>query len=68
MRVLAEDLRVLVEEQRLLREVVGLVRRCDGPAPVPLLDVVLGGRGPVRPVVPTMRRPGRRPAPGGGEG
>lgn len=45
----------MVVEQRLLRDVVRLTRRCDGPAPRGLLDAVLAGTSAVRPVVPVQR-------------
>jgi hypothetical protein len=55
MRVDGRELHELVAEQRLLREVVRLSRRCDGPPPRALLDAVLTGRGAVRPVLPVQR-------------
>ena len=55
MKVDGRELRELVTEQRLLREVVRLTRRCDGAAPRELLDEVLSGRGAVRPVLPVQR-------------
>lgn len=55
MRVDAGELHELVAEQRLLREVVRLTRRCDGPAPRPLLDAVLAGTSAVRPSLPVQR-------------
>ena len=45
----------LVAEQRLLRHVVRLTRRCDGPAPRAQLDAVLAGTSAVRPVLPVQR-------------
>ncbi len=58
MRVVGQDLRELVAEQRLVREVVALVRRCDGRPPAEVLDAVLAGRAAARPAVPQQR--GRR--------
>lgn len=55
MRVVGQDLQDLVREQRLLREVLRLVRRCDGAAPTRLLDAVLAGTGGVRPLLPRQR-------------
>jgi hypothetical protein len=43
-------------EQRLLRQVVSLARRCDGRPPRAVLDQVLAGTGPVRPLLPVQRR------------
>jgi hypothetical protein len=57
MRVDARALVELVAEQRLLREVVRLSRRCEGPAPRALLDAVLAGTSPVRPTLPVQRSP-----------
>lgn len=55
-----QDVHALVAEQHLLRAVVALVRRCDGPAPTSVLDAVLSGTAGVRPVLPRQRRPARR--------
>jgi len=55
MRVIGSELQELVWEQRLLRDVVRLARRCDGPVPTPLLDAVLAGTSAVRPVLPRQR-------------
>ena len=44
----------LIAEQRLLRDVVRLTRRCDGPAPRGLVDAVLAGTSAVRPVLPVL--------------
>ena len=55
MRVDARELHELVAEQRLLRDVVRLTRRCDGPAPRSLLDAVLAGTSAVRPRLPLQR-------------
>lgn len=55
MRVVGRQLQELVQEQRLLRDVVRLVRRCEAAAPRPLLDAVLAGTGPVRPALPRQR-------------
>jgi hypothetical protein len=60
MKVERRELSELVAEQRLLRDVVRLTRRCDGPAPRGLLDAVLAGTSAVRPVLPAQR--GRRSA------
>lgn len=60
MRVVGRDLQDLVREQRLLREALRLVRRCDGAAPASVLDAVLAGRSAVRPLPPRQRDP-RRP-------
>ena len=57
MRVDARALVELVAEQRLLREVVRLSRRCEGPAPRALLDAVLSGTSAVRPALPVQRSP-----------
>ncbi len=55
MRVDGRERVELVAEQRLLRDVLRLTRRCDGPAPQPLLDAVLAGTSAVRPVLPVQR-------------
>jgi hypothetical protein len=55
MRVDAQALHELVAEQRLLRDVVRLTRRCEGPAPRVLVDAVLAGTSAVRPVLPRQR-------------
>ena len=55
MRVVGRQLQELVQEQRLLRDVVRLVRRCDATAAGPLLDAVLAGTSPVRPALPRQR-------------
>jgi len=55
MKVDGRALHELVVEQRLLRDVVRLTRRCDGPAPRGLLDAVLAGTSAVRPVLPEQR-------------
>ena len=55
MKVDGREIRELVTEQRLLRDVVRLTRRCDGPAPRPLVDAVLAGTSAVRPVLPVQR-------------
>ena len=60
MEVDGPELHELVVEQRLLRDVVRLTRRCDGAAPQPLVDAVLAGTSAVRPVLPVQR--GRRSA------
>ena len=51
----ARELHELVTERRLLRDLVRLGRRCDGPAPRRLLDAVLAGTSAVRPVLPVQR-------------
>ena len=56
MRVDGRELHELVVDQRLLRDVVRLTRRCDGPAPRALVDEVLAGTSAVRPVLPAQRR------------
>ena len=55
MKVDGRELHEMVAEQRLLRDVVRLTRRCDGPAPKPLVDAVLAGTSAVRPVLPVQR-------------
>jgi len=55
MKVDRRALSELVREQRLLREVLRLTRRCEGPAPRSLLDAVLAGTSAVRPVLPVQR-------------
>ncbi len=60
MRVDARELHELVVEQRLLRSVVRLVRRCEGRPPTDLLDAVLAGTCGARPAVPEQRRPAHR--------
>lgn len=55
MAVTAQDRHELLRERRLLQDVLALVRRCDGCPPVALLDAVLGGSSPVRPVLPPRR-------------
>ena len=55
MKVVGRELQELVIEQRLLRDVLRLARRCDGSAPPPLLDAVLAGTSAVRPVLPRQR-------------
>ena len=56
MRLAGQDVQEMNREQRLLRQVVVLARRCHGPLPVSVLDELLAGRGPVRPVLPLQRR------------
>lgn len=56
MRVVGHELHELVAEQRLLRDVLRLARRCDDSAPSPLLDAVLAGTSAVRPLLPRQRR------------
>ena len=60
MKVEARELHEMLLEQRLLRDLVRLTRRCDGPAPRSLLDEVLAGTSAVRPVLPAQRS--HRPA------
>ena len=60
MRLAEQDVRAMAREQRLLREVVTLARRCDGSLPTVALDALLAGTGPVRPVLP-QQRPSRTP-------
>ncbi len=55
MRVIARELHELVVEQRLLRDVVRLARRCDGSPPSRVLDAVLAGTSAVRPELPQQR-------------
>ena len=55
MKVDGRERSQLVAEQRLLRDVLRLTRRCDGPAPRALLDSVLAGTSAVRPVLPAQR-------------
>lgn len=55
MKVDGRELHELVVEQRLLRDVLRLTRRCDGPAPRRTLDAVLAGTSAVRPVLPAQR-------------
>lgn len=57
MRLAGQDAQAMLHEQRLLREVVTLARRCDGCLPGAILDALLTGTGPVRPVLPVQRRP-----------
>jgi hypothetical protein len=56
MRLLGQDVRELRAEQRLLRRVVALARRCDRCPPARLLDDVLAGTGAVRPAMPSQRQ------------
>jgi hypothetical protein len=56
MRLAGQDVQAMLSEQRLLREVVTLARRCDGCLPAVMLDALLAGTGPVRPVLPLQRR------------
>jgi len=56
MRLHGQDVQAMVREQRLLREVVTLARRSEGPLPGVTLDALLAGTGPVRPVLPVQRR------------
>lgn len=46
-----QDLPELAREQRLLRDLVAVARRCDDRLPQPVLDAVLTGRCAVRPFV-----------------
>lgn len=55
MKVDGRELHQLVAEQRLLRDVVRLTRRCEGPAPRCLVDAVLAGTSAVRPALPAQR-------------
>ena len=55
MKVDGRQLHELVVEQRLLRDLVRLTRRCDGQAPRALVDEVLAGTSAVRPVLPAQR-------------
>ncbi len=48
----AQELRELLGERRLLQDVLALVRRYDGPLPVPLLDAVLRDTSSMRPITP----------------
>ena len=57
MRLAGHDVQAMNREQRLLRQVVSLARRCDGRPPRAVLDQVLAGTGPVRPLLPVQRRP-----------
>ena len=54
MRLVGTDVQAMKREQRLLREVVALARRCDGRLPTGVLDELLTGTGPVRPVLPVL--------------
>jgi hypothetical protein len=58
MKVDGRELHELVTEHHLLRDVLRLTRRCDGPLPRDVLDEVLAGTSAVRPVLPQQR--GRR--------
>ena len=58
MRLVGQDVQDMLAEQRLLLEVVRLARRCDGCPPADILDALLAGTGPVRPVLPVQRRSG----------
>ena len=55
MRLAGQDAREMAHEQRLLREVVGLARRCEGRPPSGTLDAVLAGTSGVRPSLPRQR-------------
>jgi hypothetical protein len=56
--VQVQDVRELAREQRLLRDLVAVVRRADGRLPEPVLDAVLAGTCAVRPVLPPRPRSG----------
>lgn len=58
MRLLGQDVRELLAEQRLLRQVVALARRCDRRPPPRVLDDVLAGTGAARPSLPAQRQTG----------
>jgi hypothetical protein len=58
MRHLGSNVRELLAEQRLLRQVVALARRCDRCPSTRLLDDVLAGSGRVRPRMPAQRESG----------
>lgn len=51
----AQQLHEMAREQRLLRDLVSLVRRCDDRPPQHLLDAVLAGTSGARPAVPRQR-------------
>lgn len=55
MRLLGRDAQELRSEQRLLRQVAALARRCECRLPARLLDDVLAGTGGVRPMLPSPR-------------
>lgn len=44
----------LLQERRLLQDILALIRRCHACPPVPLLDAVLSGTSAVRPALPTQ--------------
>lgn len=46
-----QDLPEMAREQRLLRDLVAVARRCDGRLPQLVLDAVLTGTCAVRPLV-----------------
>lgn len=50
-----QQIHAMVREQRLLRDVVALVRRCESVPPRAVLDAVLAGTSAVRPVLPRQR-------------
>jgi hypothetical protein len=54
-QVAQQDVRAMGFEQRLLRQVVAVARRCDDSLPVHVLDDLLAGTGPVRPALPAQR-------------
>jgi hypothetical protein len=56
-RLAGQDVQAMNREQRLLRQLVTLARRCEGRLPPSVLDELLSGTGPVRPVLPGQRRP-----------
>jgi len=56
-RLAGQDVQAMNREQRLLRQLVSLARRCDGRLPRAVLDELLAGTGPARPVLPGQRRP-----------
>ena len=60
MRLAGHDVQAMLGEQRLLRQVVRLARRCDGCPPPATLDALLAGTGPARPAVPVQRGPHTR--------
>jgi hypothetical protein len=56
MRLAEQDVRAMAREQRLLREVVMLARRCDGSLPRSRSDAQLAGTGRCGPVMPSSVR------------
>ena len=51
----AQQLHEMAREQRLLRDLVALLRRCDDRPPQDVLDGVLAGTAGARPALPRQR-------------